>query len=223
MADDVRVFTGSAANGEALAWEEVEHHARTRCDERASPTGEIHRLQPRPAAVIGAIEETYSRHRESLSRLVDSMLDSSMRRRVDPGEIVSGAFVSLLESVDRGRVQIDPSRDLFPLVLQFAIHQVHKYVEFQTRQKRSPKKEEYCEADGLAFRGETHEQIAERVDSLGGIIRKLPPDWAVVFLLRLMDFTEQEIGDILGCKRTKVKNLRAEIRRHFGEVENVLK
>jgi DNA-directed RNA polymerase specialized sigma24 family protein len=150
------------------------------------------------------------------------MLGSSMRRRVDPGEIVSDAFVSLLESVDRGRVQIDPSRDLLPLVLQFTIHQVHKDVEFQTRQKRTPKKEEYGEADGLAFRGRTHEQFAERVDSLGRIIRKLTPELAIIFLLRLMDFTEQEIGYILGCTREKVKNLRDAIRRRVGDVEKVL-
>ena len=216
----LQVYDGSATKHKPFRFAEIEQRL-TDCflsNDDPPVTADIGPCEEDIAQARQSMEQAYRDHHRPLCQLVTCMLGSPMRRRVDAEDVVSEAFCSLHERVIEGRVRIDPNGNLWPLLARFTTNRVRKNVDWHTQLKRTPKKEEYLEDDALMSRSPTPDGIAARVDSLGIIVRRLPSKQVIVFLLKLMDFTEEEIAAILGSTRERVKSLRDASRRRLRDL-----
>lgn len=150
--------------------------------------------------------ELVQRYYDGLLRLVEREMDSRLRRREDPEDIVQSAVKSFFCRVITGRpFRIDHSGELWKLLVTITHNKLLEHAAKARAIKRDPTREEHADLGTLYGETPTASQVAIALEMIEKVLEGLPPQYGDVCHLYLQGFTETEIAEKLDCGREAVR------------------
>lgn len=158
-----------------------------------------------------AAREIYERYAVRLIAVARAMLASSLRRRIDPEDVVQSAYRSFFVKAREGKYQLHASGDLWHLLIAITRHKVLNEVERQTAAKRAPQREQPpADVAGEELDPPIVALIAEELQQA---IQKLPAEERRLLELRLQDASIDEMAAAIGKSPRTIRRMLLDLRR----------
>jgi RNA polymerase sigma factor (sigma-70 family) len=146
-----------------------------------------------------------------LQGLAAEYLTSRLYRRVEPEDIVQSVCRTFLVRAREGQFHLADSDSLWRLLCAITLTKVRQKARFHGRQKRSFQREASLDtrvAGGLAGAAEpTPAEAAEFADQLEQLLAGLEDEERQIILLRLEQYTLEEVAERLGCSERTVRRI----------------
>ena len=157
----------------------------------------------------------------ALERVADRNLQTRLRRRFDPEDVVQSAFRTFLRRASGGQFQLPDSESLWRLLCSITLNKVREQARLQLRQKRTPKREVRLKAgaDSVGVTpkapGPAPEEIAEFAEQFEQLMGSLNEEERRVVDLKLEDCTQAEVAERLGTSERTVRRILKRIETRF--------
>lgn len=168
-----------------------------------------------PSAAV----ELDHRYRQRLCRLVQRALDSSIRQREDPEDVVQTVLRTYFRRAARGEFQIADSSDLWALLALITRRKILKRAKYHGAAKRETRVEMVLAVDVEGSRDPEPADAAIAAELVEKTLQGLEPRAGEVFQLRLAGCTEQEIATKLSCTRAAVRLQLKRIRERLNQCD----
>ncbi|MGO8753221.1 MAG: RNA polymerase sigma factor [Thermoguttaceae bacterium] len=156
------------------------------------------------AATASGAEKLDREYRQKLHALADRGMDNRLRRREDPDDIVQSVLGTVFRRAAHGQLHFKHTNELWRLLATVTRHKIIKHAEHQKAKKRTPKAEEYQDADALFDREPMADQIAVTKDLIDKMLKGLDQSYSKIALLLREGHSERAIAEQLGCTRSAV-------------------
>jgi RNA polymerase sigma-70 factor (ECF subfamily) len=156
-----------------------------------------------------------------LQGLAARQLKLSLRRRVDPQDVVQSACRTFLRRLQAGDFALDGAENLWRLLCVITLAKARRQARFHHRGKRSIARERSLDAAGddqraplyeAVERGPTPEEAAAFGDQLEKLLAGLDEEERQLVLLKLEDRTHDEIAHALRCSERTVRRILNRVR-----------
>jgi RNA polymerase sigma-70 factor, ECF subfamily len=151
-----------------------------------------------------------------MERLADKHLSPGVRRRVGPEDVVQSACRTFLRRVRGGEFQLPDSEALWRLLCAITVTKVREQTRFHLRQKRGLGHEVAAALDPDDSRlggfmpadpGPSPDEAVEFADQFQQVLGTLDEEERQVVDLKLQDYTNDEVGERMGCSERTVRRL----------------
>lgn len=158
----------------------------------------------------------FDRYVQRLLALARSRLGTSLRRRIDPEDVVQSAYRSFFLRAETGDFQLIRSGDLWRILARTTLNKLYGQVERHTAAKRSVD----CEIDPaalqhLAGREPTVADLIAVSEQLALVLQELSADERSVLTSLLQGHGQEEIAESIGKSTRTVRRLAAQARERF--------
>jgi RNA polymerase sigma factor (sigma-70 family) len=167
----------------------------------------------------------FDRYVERLIALAAARLAPSLRRRVDPEDVVQSAYRSFFTHAREGQYLVDRSGDLWRLLAAITLHKLHGQIERHTAGRRDFRRERESTppADGesvelpeaAALQPSPAEAIA-LAEQFALVIHRLGDEQRVVFERSLAGDSIDHIAKRLGRSARTIRRLLDQVRTELG-------
>lgn len=149
--------------------------------------------------------ELDARYRRKLCLLVALEMDSRLRRRESPEDVVQSALMTFFRRNSKGEFQFDHTGALQRLLIRITRRKILKHVEYHNAKCRNPDREVYPDVFEIYRHEPTPLEAAIAIDLIEQVFAGLEASYADVFQLRLEGRTQEEIAKTLGRTRAAVR------------------
>lgn len=143
-----------------------------------------------------------------IGAVVERSLSEALRRRVGPEDVVQSVCRTFFRRARAGELVLDDAERLRLLVSAIAVRKVRSQARFHGRKRRALERERTLDDPdaGLWLASETPspESVAMG-EELWSCLENLGPELREVVLLKVADFTNEEIAARLGCSERTVR------------------
>ena len=165
-----------------------------------------------------ALEEFYRRYSPALERLAARNISPGMRRRFSAESVVQSVCRTFMRRAQDGTFEVTGGDALWRLLCVISLNKVRERVRFHRRERRTTERERPLSvaADLPARSGAGPLEHAVFRDHLDHVVASLDDEERRVLELRLLDHTQVEIAEQLGCSERTVRRMlgRLETRLH---------
>jgi RNA polymerase sigma-70 factor (ECF subfamily) len=159
-----------------------------------------------------AAAELFASYAGRLVALARGRLSARFAGRIDPEDVVQSACRSFFDAARRGRVEVQPEGDLWPLLVAITLNKLHLQVQRNARQKRDVQREQGFGTEDSLFgihpdalaREPSPVDAAALADEVEQVARLLTPRQRSIFEMRLQGYEHEEIAAQAGCSRWTV-------------------
>ncbi len=158
------------------------------------------------------VQEFWQSYGVRLQRLAAEYLATRLYRRVDPEDIVQSVCRSFLLRAREGQFQLADQDSLWSLLCAITMTKVREKARFHGRQRRDFQRD--AQLDGSRTPGSppfdaqpTPAEAAEFADQLEQVLDSLNDEERQVVLMRLEQFTCEEVAQRLGCSERTVRRI----------------
>ncbi len=173
------------------------------------------------AGTPSGAEKLDREYRQKLHALADRGMDNRLRQREDPEDIVQSVLGTVFRRTAQGQLHFEHTSELWRLLETVTRHKIIKHAEYQKAKKRTPKAEEYQDADALLDREPTPDEQAVAKDLIDNLLKGLDQSYSKIALLLEEGHSERAIAEQLGCTRsavtTKIGRLRKRLQKLLDE------
>lgn len=168
-----------------------------------------------------AVRRFWNEYGPLLHDVAERRLAPVLRRRVSAEDVVQSVCRTFLRRVKGGELVLEDAERLWHLLCAIAIAKTREQARYHGRQKRSAHREVGLEP------GDTGAELVdalpdpEAVAVAGEIeaeINSLDDEERQIVLLKIADFTNDEIAAKLGCSERTVRRLINKVRDRFAEM-----
>jgi RNA polymerase sigma factor (sigma-70 family) len=156
------------------------------------------------AGTASGAEKLDRHYRQKLHTLADRGMDNRLRRREDPEDIVQSVLGTVFRRAAEGQLHFEHTSELWRLLETVTRHKIIKHAEYQKAKKRTPKAEEYQDADALLAREPTPDERAVAQDLIKNLLDGLDQSYSKIALLLEEGRSERAIAQELNCTRSAV-------------------
>jgi RNA polymerase sigma factor (sigma-70 family) len=157
----------------------------------------------------------FLRYYRRLTLLARSRLSRSMRRRIDPQDVVQSALRSFFLHAQTDRFHIHRDDDLWRVLATFTIHHVLRQVEFHQAGRRDFHREQTLSGNDFAAQQPPYSQHkavsvaadAEIAEELETFAAHLGPDERRVLELHLQNCSREEIANLIHRSTRTVRRI----------------
>ena len=160
-----------------------------------------------------AATRLFDRYVTRLVALARSRLNSGMRRRLDPEDVVHSAYRSFFLRAAEGYFEFGESADLWRLLAQITLNKTRKQAERHTAARRDYRRDDAEREAGLATEVEpSPDEAAALVEQVRLVTERLSADERVAFSAFLRGDTEDAIAGRLGRSPRTVRRVLSRVR-----------
>lgn len=177
--------------------------------------GDSHELVERfRAGQSRAADAIFDRYVNRLLALTRNRLSGSMRRRVDPEDVVQSSFRSFFLHARNGEYAVQEAGDLWRLLVQITLHKLYGQVEWHRAQRRSVVREERLDDFSIEEPGvePTPVEVVALVEQMHLISGRLTHDQQLALTLQLQGMEHGTIAEAIQKSPRTVRRLLAEVR-----------
>jgi RNA polymerase sigma factor (sigma-70 family) len=158
------------------------------------------------------VQSFWDNYGARLQGLAAQFLTTRLYRRVDPEDIVQSVCRSFFTRARDGQFELTDRDSLWRLLCAITLTKVRQKARFHGRQKRSVHQEASLDdtrfgGPGLSAAEPTPEEAAEFADQLQRILDALDEEERQIILLRLEQYTLDEIAQRQGCSERTVRRI----------------
>lgn len=155
-----------------------------------------------------AARRLFQRYSRRLAELAEQNISHRLGRRVDGEDVVQSVFRTFFRRSARGEFQVDPSGDLWCLLVTITLTKVRRQARRHRAAKRDVRVEEPLMSEDWAkemLSGDPGPEEALALwDQVKAILKGLPDAYANILTLRLEGLTRMEIAEALNISRQTV-------------------
>ncbi|MGO9108629.1 MAG: RNA polymerase sigma factor [Thermoguttaceae bacterium] len=170
------------------------------------------------AGTASGAEKLDRKYRKPLVALADRALDDCLRQREDPEDVAGAALWSVFRRTAQGEYHFEHTSELWRLLRKVTRHKIIKYAEYHKAKKRTPKAEEYGDADALFDREPTPDEQAVTKDLIDHLLEGLDQSYSEIALLLREGHSERAIAEQLKCTRSAVTTKIGRLRRRLQKL-----
>jgi RNA polymerase sigma-70 factor (ECF subfamily) len=167
----------------------------------------------------------FQRYAQRLLALAHSRLSTKLAARVDPEDVVQSVCRSFFVAARAGRVVIERSGDLWPLLVAITLHKLRRQLEYHTADKRSVAAEHRAGDDclygipaGLLAREPSPVEAVTLAEILESVLRGLDPVQRRIVELRLQGCSHAEIVAETHRSRATVQRVLDQVKEQAGQL-----
>jgi RNA polymerase sigma-70 factor (ECF subfamily) len=187
-------------------------------------TDVMNRLRAGEDAAAFAVFERFARQLHALAR---RHLDSTLRRKVDPDDVVQSAYKSFFLSYEAGKLQVSDWNNLWGLLTLITLRKCADRAEYYRAERRDPSREAaqpvgeegaaaWCQAIDREPTPVEATLLAETVERL---LEGLDADERPIVELSLQGHTTREISEQTGQPERTVRRLRERVRHRLERMQ----
>jgi RNA polymerase sigma-70 factor (ECF subfamily) len=175
-----------------------------------------------------AYAEFWERYGQRLKGVVRSKFPISLKRRLEPDDLVQSACRSFFRRATAGQLELSDGESLWRLICAIALNKMKMKQRFHYAQRRGVTRERDLASEPHdsnsdmyepAAKGDSPDDAAMFADQLEQIMLLLNTTEQQILQLRLEDFTNEEIADQL---RRSERTVRRILKRLQGKLEAAL-
>jgi RNA polymerase sigma-70 factor (ECF subfamily) len=177
--------------------------------------------------------EIFHRFAHRLMGLVRSRLDSLLRPKVDPEDLLQSVFRSFFVGAREGQLDLRDWDSLWGLLTVITLRKCGRRIDYFRAARRDVRREiatppaEEADRPGweVVCREPSPDEAAVLAETLEHLLRKLDDRGRQIVRLRLQGFTTPEISAQVGCTERTVQRALEQVkhwlqRRHLGNEES---
>jgi RNA polymerase sigma factor (sigma-70 family) len=170
------------------------------------------------------VQSFWDRYGARLQGLAAQFLTTRLYRRVEPEDIVQSVCRSFFVRAREGQFQLADRDSLWRLLCAITLAKVRQQARFHGRQKRSVNQEASLQdsrlgAPPLAATQPTPEESAAFAEQLQSVLAALDEEERQIILLRLEEYTMEEIARRQKCSERTVRRI---LKRVQSRLQNLL-
>ena len=151
------------------------------------------------AGTASGAEKVNREFRQKLHALANRGMDNRLRRREDPEDIVQSVLGTVFRRAAQGQLHFEHTSELWRLLEMVTRHKIIKHAEHHKAKKRTPKAEEYRDADALFAKKPSADQVAVTKDLIDKVLEGLDPSYSEIVVLLWQGHSERAIAEKLQC------------------------
>ena len=165
-----------------------------------------------------ALADFWSRYASPLLRLAERNIQQNLRRRVDPEDVVQSAFRTVLRRMQGGEFLVDDDEQLWKLLCAVTLNKSRRQARRHLQQKRAVDREMYIDQAEAQMAGVESDlpsptDAAILVDLIEHIVHStVDEEERSVLLLKLEDYSNQEIADQMERSERTVRRIMGRIK-----------
>lgn len=170
-----------------------------------------------------AAREVFQRYSGRLLGLARSRLESWLRHKVDPEDVVQSVYKSFFTRYDQGQFDFETWNDLWNLLTVMTLRKCLNQAEYYRAQRRDVA----CETAGDERHGNeimdpepTPHQAALLTETVTQLFRGLDADDRAIIRLSLQGFTVVEISAQLGFAERTVRRVRERVKKRLQRMHD---
>ncbi len=158
------------------------------------------------------VNDFWGQYGDRLQGLAAKFLTSKLYRREGPEDVVQSVCRTFLRRAKAGQFDLADRDSLWRLLCAITVAKVREKARYHGRQKRSFEQERPLDgsrigAVPIAASDPTPAEAAEFADELQGLLHAMDEEEREVVLLRIEDYTHQDIADKLGRSKRTVRRI----------------
>jgi RNA polymerase sigma-70 factor (ECF subfamily) len=165
-----------------------------------------------------AAVEVVRRFTHRLAALARTHLDTQLRAKVDPEDLVQSVYKSFFHRQGDGQFDLDGWDDLWGLLVVITLRKCASQAEYFRAERRNPEREQRPASDGAGAgwepidREPTPAEAAALAETVADLMRGVGPSDRPILELSLQGYTVKEICEQLGRAERTVWRVRARAR-----------
>jgi len=174
-----------------------------------------------------AAADVHQRYADRLVQLARRRLAKRYQTKFDPDDVVQSAFHSFFRRHAEGQFEFESWDNLWSLLTSITIRKCGRRVKSYNSAKRDIQREHVLNADADmaalgASREPTPDDAALLEETLDQLLSELSPDQQQVLILKLQNYSNEEISEKIGRTERTVYRVLTLIRQRLQEIEGEL-